>query len=107
MADNIKKVTARTFKKMKENNEKISMLTAYDFSTAKYIDEAGVDSILIGDSLGMTILGYDTTINVTIEDMLTFTKAVSKGVKRALVIADLPFLSYHISKEQTTIKHTW
>ena len=93
MADNIKKVTARTFKKMKENNEKISMLTAYDFSTAKYIDEAGVDSILIGDSLGMTILGYDTTINVTIEDMLTFTKAVSKGVKRALVIADLPFLS--------------
>ena len=95
MADTVKKVTARTFRKMKENNEKISMLTAYDFSTAKYIDEAGVDSILIGDSLGMTILGYDTTINVTTEDMLTFTKAVAKGVKRALVIADLPFLSYH------------
>lgn len=103
MADNIKKVTARTFKKMKDNNEKITMLTAYDFSTAKYIDECGVDSILIGDSLGMTILGYDTTINVTIEDMLTFTKAVAKGVNRALVIADLPFLSYHVSKEQTTI----
>ena len=103
MTTNIKKVTARTFKKMKDNNEKITMLTAYDFSTAKYIDECGVDSILIGDSLGMTILGYDTTINVTIEDMLTFTKAVAKGVNRSLVIADLPFLSYHVSKEQTTI----
>lgn len=103
MADNIKKVTSRTFQKMKDNNEKITMLTAYDFSTAKYIDECGVDSILIGDSLGMTILGYDTTINVTIDDMLTFTKAVANGVKRALVIADLPFLSYHVSKEQTTI----
>ena len=103
MTDNIKKVTARTFKKMKDAKEKITMLTAYDFSTAKYIDECGVDSILIGDSLGMTILGYDTTINVTIDDMLTFTKAVAKGVYRALVIADLPFLSYHVSKEQTTI----
>ncbi len=101
--NNIKPVTARTFQKMKDNNEKITMLTAYDFSTAKYIDECGVDSILIGDSLGMTILGYDTTINVTIEDMLTFTKAVSNGVQRALVIADMPFLSYHISKEQTTL----
>lgn len=101
MADNIKKVTARTFQKMKDNKEKITMLTAYDFSTAKYIDEVGVDSILIGDSLGMTILGYDTTINVTVEDMLTFTKAVSRGVNRALIIADLPFLSYHVSKEQT------
>lgn len=103
MAENIKKVTAKTFQKMKENKEKISMLTAYDFSTAKYIDECGIDSILIGDSLGMTILGYENTINVTIEDMLTFTKAVSKGVNRALVIADLPFLSYHVSKEQTII----
>lgn len=99
----IKPVTSRTFQKMKENKEKITMLTAYDFSTAKYIDESGIDSILIGDSLGMTILGYDTTINVTIDDMLTFTKAVSKGVKRALVIADMPFLSYHVSKEEATI----
>lgn len=103
MTNNIKPVTVRTFQKFKENKEKITMLTAYDFSTAKYIDESEVDSILIGDSLGMTILGYDTTINVTVEDMLTFTKAVSKGVKRALVVADLPFLSYHVSKEQTTI----
>ena len=98
-----KPVTIRTFRQMKERKEKISMLTAYDFSTAKYIDESGIDSILIGDSLGMTILGYDTTLNVTIEDMLTFTKAVSKGVKRALVIADMPFLSYQVSKEQATL----
>ena len=102
-ADNIKPVTSKTFKKLKENKEKITMLTAYDFSTAKYIDECGVDSILIGDSLGMTILGYETTIKVTIEDMLTFTKAVSNGVKRALVIADMPFLSYHLNKEHTTL----
>ena len=102
-ADIIKPVTSRTLKKMKDNKEKITMLTAYDFSTAKYIDECGVDSILIGDSLGMTILGYDTTIKVTVEDMLTFTKAVSNGVKRALVVADMPFLSYHLNKEQTTL----
>ncbi|MBQ3642388.1 3-methyl-2-oxobutanoate hydroxymethyltransferase [bacterium] len=88
---------------MKENCEKISMLTAYDFSTAKYMDECGVDSILIGDSVGMTILGYENTLNVTMQDMLTFTKAVSRGVKRALVIADMPFMSYQVSKEQTTV----
>ncbi len=99
----IKPVTSATFNKMKNNSEKITMLTAYDFSTAKYIDECGVDSILIGDSVGMTILGYDTTINVTIEDMITFTKAVSRGVKRALVVADMPFLSYHTSLEQTVL----
>ena len=102
-ADIIRPVTSRTLKKMKDNKEKITMLTAYDFSTAKYIDECGVDSILIGDSSGMTILGYDTTIKVTIDDMLTFTKAVSNGVKRALVVADMPFLSYHLNKEQTTL----
>ncbi|MBQ9245151.1 3-methyl-2-oxobutanoate hydroxymethyltransferase [bacterium] len=103
MENNIKPVTSATFQKMKKNNEKITMLTAYDFSTAKYIDESGVDSILIGDSLGMTILGYDTTINVTVDDMLTFTKAVSNGVKRALVVADMPFLSYQVSMEQTVL----
>lgn len=99
--ENIKPVSIKTFQKMKADNEKITMLTAYDYSTAKYIDECGVDSVLIGDSLGMTILGYENTINVTIEDMLTFTKAVSRGVKRALVVADMPFLSYHVSKEKT------
>lgn len=100
---NIKPVTSKTLQKMKDNNEKITMLTAYDFSTAKYIDECGVDTILVGDSLGMTILGYDTTVKVTIEDMMTFTKAVTNGVKRAFVVADMPFLSYHVSREQATI----
>lgn len=102
MTSKIKPITARTFQQMKENNEKITMLTSYDFSTAKYVDEMGIDSILVGDSLGMTILGYDTTLNVTIEDMLTFTKAVARGVNRSLVIADMPFLSYHVSKEEAT-----
>ena len=98
-----KPITVRTIQKRKEEKEKITMLTAYDFSTAQYIDECGIDTILVGDSLGMTILGYDTTINVTIDDMLVFTKAVAKGAKRALVVADLPFLSYHVSKEQTVL----
>lgn len=101
--DNIKPVSVKTFQKFKELNEKITMLTAYDYSTAKYVDECGIDSILIGDSVGMTVLGYESTINVTMEDMLTFTKAVSRGVKRALVIADMPFLSYHTSKEATVM----
>ena len=99
----IKPITARYFQNQKQAKEKLTMLTAYDYSTAKYIDECGIDSILVGDSVGMTVLGYDSTINVTIEDMLTFTKAVSRGVKRALVIADMPFLSYHVSKEQTIL----
>ena len=99
----IKPITSNTFQKMKMKNEKITMLTAYDFSTAKYIDECGIDSILIGDSLGMTILGYDTTIKVTLDDMATFTKAVSNGVKRALVVADMPFLSYHTTLENTVL----
>ncbi len=99
----IKPVTSATFQKMKKNDEKITMLTAYDYATAKYIDECGVDSILIGDSVGMTVLGYDTTINVTVDDMITFTKAVSNGVNRVLVIADMPFLSCNVSLEQTVI----
>lgn len=101
--ENIKPVTIRTFQKLKSAKEKITMLTAYDYSTAQYIDECGVDSILVGDSVGMTVLGYDSTINVTMDDMVTFTKAVSRGVKRALVISDMPFLSYHVSKEQAVL----
>lgn len=98
-----KNVTSRTFLKMKNNGEKISMLTAYDYACAKYADEMGVDSILVGDSLGMTMLGYDDTVKVTMNDMLVFTGAVSRGVKRAMVIADMPFLSFQISKEQTLL----
>lgn len=89
------KITIRTLQKYKDNGEHFSMLTAYDYSTAKYIDEAGVDTILIGDSLGMVALGYESTCFVTLDEMLIFTKAVVRGVKRAFVIADMPFMSYH------------
>ncbi len=91
----MKNVTVQTLQNMKNNGEKISSLTAYDYSTAKYLDEAGIDFILVGDSVGMVILGYDSTCNVTMTDMKIFTGAVSRGAKRALVIADLPFMAYH------------
>ena len=84
------KNTVATFQKMKDNNEPISMLTAYDYSTAKLEDEAGINAILVGDSLGMVMLGYDDTLKVTMEDMIHHTKAVSRGAKNALVVADLP-----------------
>ncbi len=99
--ETIKRITSKSLIRMKESGEKITMLTAYDFATAKYVDEAGIDSILVGDSLGMTMLGYDDTVKVTMEEMAVFTKAVSRGVKRAMIIADMPFLSFQISKEQT------
>ncbi len=89
------KVTVSTFQKMKDNKEKITMLTAYDYTNAKLLDEAGIDAILVGDSLGMVMLGYPDTTRVTMEDMLHHTKAVARGVKHAMVISDLPFLSYH------------
>lgn len=93
------KVTVSTFKKMKAQGEKITMLTAYDYSTAKLVDQAGVESILVGDSLGMTMLGYEDTLQVTMDDMIHHTKAVVRGAKNALVIGDMPFLSYHVSVE--------
>lgn len=88
-------VTVNTIQRFKDNNEKFSVLTAYDYSTAKYIDEAGIDIILIGDSLAMTALGYDTTHSIGVEEMAIFTKAVARGVNRAMVVTDMPFLSYH------------
>lgn len=88
-------VTVNTIQKYKNNNEKFSVLTAYDYSTAKYIDEAGIDVILIGDSLAMTALGYDTTHSIGVEEMAIFTKAVARGVSRAMVVTDMPFMSYH------------
>ncbi len=94
-----KKFTVSHFKMMKQNGEKISMLTAYDYSTAKLVDEVGVDTILVGDSLGMVVLGYEDTLQVTMEDMLHHTRAVTRGVENAFVVADMPFLSYHISNE--------
>nr|WP_302486188.1 3-methyl-2-oxobutanoate hydroxymethyltransferase [uncultured Megamonas sp.] len=81
----------------KENKDKITMLTAYDYSTAKLIDEAGVNGILVGDSLGMVMLGYEDTLSVTMEDMIHHIKAVTRGVKNALVVGDMPFMSYQTS----------
>lgn len=91
------KNTVLTFKEAKAKGEKLSMLTAYDYSTAKLIDEAGINSILVGDSLGNVILGYEDTISVTMEDMIHHSAAVARGVKNALVICDMPFMSYQTS----------
>ena len=91
----VKKVTVNTIRKYKENNEKFSVLTAYDYSTAKYIDDAGIDIVLIGDSLAMVALGYDTTHSVGVDEMKIFTRAVARGVEHAMVVTDMPFLSYH------------
>lgn len=91
------KNTVTTFQKAKENGEKITMLTAYDYSTAKLIDEAGIHSILVGDSLGNVILGYEDTISVTMEDMIHHGAAVARGAKNALVVIDMPFMSYQTS----------
>ncbi|MBQ8541140.1 MAG: 3-methyl-2-oxobutanoate hydroxymethyltransferase [Clostridia bacterium] len=91
------KNTTATFAQMKKSGEKISMLTAYDYSTAKLVDAAGVNSILVGDSLGMVMLGYPDSTRVTMEDMLHHVKAVVRGAENALVIADMPFMSYQTS----------
>ena len=91
------KNTAVTFKQAKEKGEKLTMLTAYDYTTAKLVDEAGIHSILVWDSLGMVCLGYEDTLSVTMEDMIHHTKAVARGAKEALVIADMPFMSYQTS----------
>ncbi|MDE6434274.1 MAG: 3-methyl-2-oxobutanoate hydroxymethyltransferase [Lachnospiraceae bacterium] len=91
------KNTVLTAKEQKEKGEKISMLTAYDYSTAKLIDEAGVNMILVGDSLGNTMLGYEDTISVTMEDMIHHGAAVARGAKDALVVIDMPFMSYQTS----------
>lgn len=91
------KNTVATFQKMKDEGTKISMLTAYDYSTAKLVDESGVNSILVGDSLGQVMLGYEDTLSVTMEDMIHHTVAVARGAKNALVIGDMPFMSYEPS----------
>ncbi len=91
------KNTVVTFLQAKEKGDKLTMLTAYDYSTAKLMDEAGVNSILVGDSLGNVILGYEDTISVTMEDMIHHGAAVSRGAKDALVIIDMPFMSYQAS----------
>jgi 3-methyl-2-oxobutanoate hydroxymethyltransferase len=92
--------TKTDFLKMKKTNEPIVMLTAYDFPSAKLAEAAGVDMILVGDSLGMVVLGYDSTIPVTVEDMIHHTKAVRRGAPNTFIVTDMPFMSYHLSREE-------
>lgn len=91
------KNTVATMLKQKQSGEKITMLTAYDYTTARIEDECGVNLILVGDSLGMTMLGYDTTLPVTMDDMIHHTKSVARGAENAFVVADMPFMSYQTS----------
>ena len=100
MAEERKKVTIRTLMKKKEADEKIVWLVVYDYPTALLADEAGVDMVLIGDSLGMNVLGYETTLPVTMEEMLHHTKAVVRAVKYAFIVGDMPFMSYQPSVEE-------
>jgi len=97
------KNTAVTFQEMKANGEKISMLTCYDYSTAKLMEAAGINAVLVGDSLGNTMLGYPDTLSVTMEDMLTYGRAVARGCHDTLVVLDMPFMSYQVSIEQALI----
>lgn len=94
------KITVRSFAKLKQKNEKIAILTAYDFFTARILDEVGLDAVLVGDSVSMVFYGSSSTLPVTMDQMVYHTKAVSSAVKRALVIADMPFLSYQASTEE-------
>ncbi|WP_018660359.1 3-methyl-2-oxobutanoate hydroxymethyltransferase [Heyndrickxia acidiproducens] len=89
------------FLHMKKAEEKIAMVTAYDYPTAKLAEQAGVDLILVGDSLGMVVLGYDSTIPVTVSDMVHHTKAVKRGAKDTFIVTDMPFMSYHLNRAET------
>ena len=95
------KKTVATFKNAKIKNEKLTMVTSYDYSMARIVDEAGIDGILVGDSVGMVTLGYDNTLAVTMDDVIHHTKAVSRGAKNALIVADMPFMSYHVNIEDS------
>ncbi len=95
-----KKVTTLTVKEMKRKGEKIAMATAYDYASARVVDEAGMDMILVGDSLGMVVLGYENTLSVTLDDMIHHGKAVVRGAKRAMVVIDMPFMTYQVTREE-------
>lgn len=97
---NDKKITVPAIRAMKRV-QRIGMLTAYDYPTAKIADAAGTDIILVGDSLGMVVLGYPDTLSVTVQDMIHHTRAVARGVQRALIVGDMPYLSYHVSIEES------
>lgn len=101
MADKPK--TIQSFKTAKAEGRRITMLTAYDYTTASLLDEAGVDCLLVGDSLGMVMLGYENTLRVTMDEMIHHTKAVARAAKHALLIGDMPFLSYHASTEAAVL----
>jgi 3-methyl-2-oxobutanoate hydroxymethyltransferase len=96
----LNKVTTATVRDMKKKGEKITMITAYDYPTGAIVDEAGIDMILVGDSLAMVVLGYDSTLPVTMDVMIHHTKAVTRAVSRALVIGDMPFMSYQASVDE-------
>lgn len=95
------RITIRDVQAMKSRGERISMFTAYDYPTAKLLDRAGVPMLLVGDSLGMTVLGYDSTIPVTLDDMVHHVKAVMRGAHRPLVVGDMPFMTFQVSESQT------
>src|SRR5919198_4113027 len=99
--EQIKRLTISDIGRMYADGERIPMLTAYDYPTAKILDEAGVPMLLVGDSLGQVVLGYETTVKVTMDEMLHHTRAVVRGSRRALVIGDMPFLSYATTEEAT------
>lgn len=94
------RISTAILKEKRLKQERISMLTAYDYSTAMLVDEAGIDMILVGDSLGMVFLGYENTLSVTMDEMIHHTKAVVRGTRNAMVVGDMPFLSYHISVQE-------
>jgi 3-methyl-2-oxobutanoate hydroxymethyltransferase len=100
-SDKIQKITVPVLLKKKREGEKITALTAYDYPIAKIVDSAGIDVILVGDSLGMVVLGYENTIPVTMEEMIHHTKAVVRGTKKALVVGDMPYFSFHLTEDET------
>src|SRR5579884_1440461 len=94
------RVTVQQVRDMKHKGQRLAMLTAYDYAMAKLLDGAGIQVLLVGDSLGNTMLGYDTTLPVTMDDMVRYTQAVVRGSSKALVVADMPFMSFQISTEE-------
>jgi 3-methyl-2-oxobutanoate hydroxymethyltransferase len=98
----MKPVTTLTLAEMKQKGEKITMATAYDYPSAKVVDQANIDMILVGDSLGMVVLGYENTLGVTLDEMIHHGKAVVRGARRPMVVIDMPFMTYQVSKEEAT-----
>ena len=92
--DNLRKVTTRTFAEMKKNGEKIAMLTAYDYTTARIVDQAGMDAVLVGDSAANVVCGHSTTLPITLDQMIFLASCVNRGLERALLVVDMPFGSY-------------